>query len=99
MLFLPALSTSCSPITKAPSKRRKRSIELNPDAGLGYYLLGYNSMYLNDLQGAENAVHMAAKNNLDQVRMATLRFDLAYLKGDAAGMRREVESAQAHPET
>ena len=30
--------------------------------------------------------------------MATLRFDLAYLKGDAAGMRNEVESAKAHPE-
>ena len=56
-------------------------------------------MYLNDLQGAENAVHMAAERNPDQVRMATLRFDLAYMKGDAAGMRREVELAQAHPET
>jgi DNA-binding winged helix-turn-helix (wHTH) protein/tetratricopeptide (TPR) repeat protein len=74
-------------------------IELNPDASLGYYLLGYDLMYLNDFQGAEGAVHMAAERNLDQVRMATLRFDLAYMKGDAAGMRREVEWAQAHPET
>jgi hypothetical protein len=41
---------------------------------------------------------MAAERNLDQVHLATLRFDLAYIKGDAAGMRREVELAQAHPE-
>jgi DNA-binding winged helix-turn-helix (wHTH) protein/tetratricopeptide (TPR) repeat protein len=77
----------------------QKVIELNPDASLGYYLLGYDLMYLNDIQGAENVVHVAAERNLDQVRMATLRFDLAYLKGDAAGMRREVESAKAHPET
>jgi DNA-binding winged helix-turn-helix (wHTH) protein/tetratricopeptide (TPR) repeat protein len=76
----------------------QKVIELNLDASLGYYLLGYDLMYLNDFQGAENAVHRAAERNLDQVRMATLRFDLAYMKGDAAGMRREVESAQAHPE-
>jgi tetratricopeptide (TPR) repeat protein len=42
---------------------------------------------------------MATDRKTGQVRMATLRFDLAYLKGDAAGMRHEVELAQAHPET
>ena len=31
--------------------------------------------------------------------MATLRFDLAFLKGDATGVRQEVELAQARPET
>ncbi len=83
---------------KGAVEEAQKVIELNPDASLGYYLLGYDLMYLNDLQGAENTVHMAAERNLDQVRMATLRFDLAYMKGDAAGMRREVEWAQAHPE-
>jgi DNA-binding winged helix-turn-helix (wHTH) protein/tetratricopeptide (TPR) repeat protein len=77
----------------------KKNIELSPDASLGYYLLGYNSLYLNDLQGAERAVHMATERRTEQVRMATLRFDLAYLKGDEAGMRREVEMAHDHPET
>jgi DNA-binding winged helix-turn-helix (wHTH) protein len=83
---------------KGAVEEGQKVIELNPDASLGYYLLGYDLMYLNDLQGIENTVHMAAERNLDQVRMATLRFDLAYMKGDAAGMRREVEWAQAHPE-
>jgi DNA-binding winged helix-turn-helix (wHTH) protein/tetratricopeptide (TPR) repeat protein len=76
----------------------RKSIELNPDGGVGYDQLGYNSIYLNDLQAAEIAVHMAAQRNIDPVRMATLRFDLAYMKGDAAAMRREVELAHAHPE-
>jgi DNA-binding winged helix-turn-helix (wHTH) protein/Flp pilus assembly protein TadD len=84
---------------KGAVEEAQKTIELNPDASLGYYLLGYNLMYLNDLQGAENAVHIVAERNLDQVRTATLRFDLAYMKGDASGMRREVEFAQAHPET
>jgi eukaryotic-like serine/threonine-protein kinase len=83
---------------KGAVEEGQKVIELNPDASLGYYLLGYDLMDLNDLQGAENSVHMAAERNLDQVRMATLRFDLAYMKGDAPGMRREVERARAHPE-
>jgi DNA-binding winged helix-turn-helix (wHTH) protein/TolA-binding protein len=76
----------------------RKIIELNPDYGFGYYLLGYDLIFVNDLQGAENAVHLAAERNFNPERMATLRFDLAYLRGDAAGMRREVEWAQAHPE-
>jgi DNA-binding winged helix-turn-helix (wHTH) protein/Tfp pilus assembly protein PilF len=84
---------------KGAIEEAQKTIELNPDASLGYYLLGYNLIYLNDLRGAENAVHTAAERNLDQARMATLRFDLAYMKGDAAAMRREVELSQAHPET
>jgi DNA-binding winged helix-turn-helix (wHTH) protein/tetratricopeptide (TPR) repeat protein len=83
---------------KGAVEEAQKTIELNPYASLGYYLLGYNLMDLNDLQGVENAIQMAEKNNLNQVRMATLRFDLAYMKGDAAGMRREVVWAQAHPE-
>jgi DNA-binding winged helix-turn-helix (wHTH) protein/tetratricopeptide (TPR) repeat protein len=83
---------------KGAVEEGQKVIELNPQASLGYYLLGYDLMYLNDLQGAENSVHMAAERNLDQVRMATLRFDLAYMNGDAAGMRHEVEWAKAHPE-
>jgi tetratricopeptide (TPR) repeat protein len=79
------------------AQEARKTIELNPDDGVGYYLLGYDSMYLNDIQGAENVVHMAAERNANLLRMATLRFDLAYIKGDAAGMRREVESAQAPP--
>ena len=84
---------------KGAVEEARKAIELSPDEASGYYLLGYASIYLNDLQGAENAVRMAADRKTDQVRMATLRFDLAYMKGDAAGMRREVELAQAHPET
>jgi tetratricopeptide (TPR) repeat protein len=84
---------------KGAVEEARKTIELNPDDGVGYTLLGYDSMYLNDLQEAEIAVHMAAERNTDQVQMARLRFDLAYMKGDAAGMRREVEFARAHPET
>jgi len=83
---------------KGAAEEARKIIELNPDYGFGYYLLGEDLIDLNDLQGAENAVQMAAERNINPERMATLRFDLAYMKGDAAGMRREVEWAQAHPE-
>ncbi len=83
---------------KGAVEEARKIIELNPDYGFGYYLLGYDLIYLNDLQGAEDAVHMAADRNFNPERMATLRFDLAYMRGDAAGMQRGVEWAQAHPE-
>jgi eukaryotic-like serine/threonine-protein kinase len=83
---------------KGAVEEARKTIELNPDDVVGYSLLGYDSMCLNDLHGAEIAAHMAAERATDQVGLARLRFDLAYMKGDAAAMRREVEFAQAHPE-
>ena len=84
---------------KGAVEEAQKVIELNPDASLGYYLLGYNWIYLNDLQAAETSIRTAAERKTGQGRMATLRFDLAYMKGDAAGMRCEVELAQDHSET
>ena len=39
---------------KGPSKRRERRLSSTRTCGVGYYLLGYDSIYLNDLQAAEN---------------------------------------------
>ncbi|MGC2402497.1 MAG: winged helix-turn-helix domain-containing protein, partial [Acidobacteriaceae bacterium] len=83
---------------KRAVEEARKSIELAPDEATGYASLATDSMYLNDLQGAEIAVHMAAERGTDQVGMARPRFELAYAKGDAAAMRREVEFGQAHPE-
>ena len=83
---------------KGAVEEARKTIELNPDEAIGYTLLANDSIYLNDFQAAEIAVHMAAERITDQVGMARLRFELAYAKGDAAAMRREVEFAQAHPE-
>jgi eukaryotic-like serine/threonine-protein kinase len=83
---------------KGAVEEARKTIELDPDGATGYALLADDSMYLNDFQGAENAVHMAAERGTDQMGMARPRFELAYAKGDAAAMRREVEFAQAHPE-
>ena len=83
---------------KGAAEEGQKVIELNPDASLGYYLLGYDWIYLNDLQGAETTIRTAAERKTGQERLAILRFDLAYLKGDAAAMRSDLESAKAHPE-
>jgi DNA-binding winged helix-turn-helix (wHTH) protein len=83
---------------KGAVEEARKAIELDPDEATGYALLADDSIYLNDFQGAENAVHMAEERGIDRVGMARPRFELAYAKGDAAAMRREVEFAQAHPE-
>jgi predicted Zn-dependent protease len=80
------------------SEEARKVIELNPDDGVGYYLLAYDLLHLNNPEDAETTLRVAAQRNIDQARMATLRFDLAYIKGDGTAMQHEVETAQAHPE-
>ena len=49
----------------------QKTIELNPDASLGYYLLGYNWIYQNDLQDAD--VRSARQQSAKSARYAWRR--------------------------
>jgi DNA-binding winged helix-turn-helix (wHTH) protein/tetratricopeptide (TPR) repeat protein len=75
----------------------RKSVTLDPDFGMGYYNLGANSMYLNHLDEAGNALRLAAGRGLELDEFLMLAYDLAFLKGDRAGM--EQASAQARQRT
>jgi DNA-binding winged helix-turn-helix (wHTH) protein/tetratricopeptide (TPR) repeat protein len=77
-------------------KEAQKAIELNKNVGPVYFMLGENSIYLNDLADAENAARMAAERKIESPIVAVLRFDVAYMKGDRTGMQREVELAQGN---
>jgi eukaryotic-like serine/threonine-protein kinase len=75
----------------------RKAIALVPDVYTGYYLLGYNLIYLDRLADLEDVLHQTSERKFDNPFLAHQRFDLAFLKGDSAGMQREVAAAQGKP--
>jgi DNA-binding winged helix-turn-helix (wHTH) protein/tetratricopeptide (TPR) repeat protein len=75
----------------------RKSIGLDPDFGIAYYSLAANSMYLNRLDDAENGLRLAAERGVEIDEHVMLAYDLAFLKGDRAGM--EQASARARRRT
>jgi serine/threonine protein kinase/tetratricopeptide (TPR) repeat protein len=74
-----------------------KAIELAPDDYAGYYLLGYNLVYLGRLGDLEDVLRKTSERKMEAPFLAHQRFDLAFLKGDKAGMQREVAAAQGKP--
>jgi DNA-binding winged helix-turn-helix (wHTH) protein/Flp pilus assembly protein TadD len=72
----------------------RKAIELDPDNGIGYANLAVNNIYLGRLGGAEDALRRAAARGLDTDEFISLAHDIAFLKGDRAGMEREATLAR-----
>ncbi len=77
----------------------RKSIELAPDAYVGYYLLAYNFVYLDRLAEAEDLLRKTSERKMETPSLSHLRFDIAFLKDDSAGMQQEVVAAQGKPGT
>jgi tetratricopeptide (TPR) repeat protein len=73
---------------KAIEEARK-AIELDPDFAIEYFNLGVNDLYLDRLEEAENALQRASGRKLEIPDFLFLRYDIAFLKADKAGMERE----------
>jgi len=78
---------------KAIAEARK-AIEINPDFALAYYNLAVNNVYLGRLGEAEDALGRAAGRGLEVDEFAMLGYDIAFLKGDPAGMERQATRAR-----
>ena len=74
-----------------------KAIDLAPDTYTGYFLLGYNLVYLDRPGEAEDVLRRASERKMEAPFLSHLRFDLAFLKGDSTGMQREVAEAQGKP--
>ena len=81
---------------KAVEEGRK-AIELAPDDYAGYYLLGGNLVSLGRLGDLEDVLRKTSERKMEAPFLVHLRFDLAFLKGDSAGMQREVAAAKGRP--
>jgi tetratricopeptide (TPR) repeat protein len=72
----------------------KKVIEIDPDSAIGYSQLAFNYEYLNRLEEAINTLRQAAAHKLEIGDFIVERFDIAFLRDDQTGMRREVALAQ-----
>jgi eukaryotic-like serine/threonine-protein kinase len=72
----------------------RRTIELDPDFAVGYYGLAVNQAYLGRLEDAENTLRRAYGRGLETDEFIMLDYDIAFLKGDPAGMEREAARAR-----
>jgi eukaryotic-like serine/threonine-protein kinase len=75
----------------------QKSIKLDPDFWVGYYSLGVLNVYLGRLEDGESALRAAITRGLDADEFIMLAYDIAFLKGDRAGMEREAIRARSRP--
>ena len=72
----------------------QKTIRLNPDFAIGYSVLAFSYAYLDRFGDAGNVLQKASERKLEIPDFLIQRYDLAFLKGDAAGMQREVALAR-----
>jgi len=75
----------------------RKSIEMDPDFPVGYLQLAFNSQFLERFGEAEDALRRASSRKLEMPELAAQRYDIAFLKGDKAGMEREAALGRGRP--
>ena len=77
----------------------QKTMELAPDKGIGYLARGYAFVYLGRPGEAEDAIRRASERRIESPFLSLLRYDVAFLKRDTAGMQREVEATRGKSES
>ena len=75
----------------------RKAIELEPDLAISYAVLALGYQYLERFEDAENTLDRAAERHLEIPDFLVQRYDLAFLKGDKAGMERAAALSQGKP--
>jgi hypothetical protein len=71
----------------------QKAIELEPNIAAAYASLVNHNFFLDRFTQVSAALQLAADHNLEQPDMLVSRYYLAFLKGDQAGMQREIARA------
>jgi serine/threonine protein kinase/tetratricopeptide (TPR) repeat protein len=74
----------------------RRSVELDPDLSFSYYNLAGSYVLLGRFDDAESVLRLAAERKLDRSDSSE-QYEIDFLKGDEAGMKREVALAESRP--
>jgi serine/threonine protein kinase/tetratricopeptide (TPR) repeat protein len=72
-----------------------KATELDPEFAIGYGNLAFGYQALNRLREAENTLQRASERKLEIPDFLGIRYDIAFLRGDKAGMEREAALSQA----
>ena len=71
-----------------------KAIGVDPNFAIAYYELAVNNVYLDRLGEAENVIRRAAARGLEIDEFVMLGYDIAFLRGDRAGMERQAARAR-----
>jgi eukaryotic-like serine/threonine-protein kinase len=74
------------------------AIDLDPDFGIAYYSLARRNIILGRQADAERILQRAADRKLEIQELLGLRYEIAFLKDDQAGMERAVALSEGKPE-
>jgi eukaryotic-like serine/threonine-protein kinase len=74
-----------------------KAIGIDPDLPFGYLNLALAYQYLDRFREAEDTMQRASQRKLEIPDVLVERYDLAFLRGDQAGMEREVALGRGRP--
>src|SRR5262249_39433470 len=95
--LLSGISTRGTGRLELAVEHAKKTIEIYPDAPIGYGALAGSTIVLGRLDDAENALKQAATRNVDQANFPALRYAIAFLRGDEEQMGRAAAAAKGRP--
>ena len=72
-----------------------KAIDLDPDFAIGYQNVAWVYVYLNRLEDAEALLGKAAERKMEIFQFSLVRYAIAFLRSDSAGMERESRQRQA----
>ncbi|MGC2298949.1 MAG: winged helix-turn-helix domain-containing protein, partial [Acidobacteriaceae bacterium] len=77
----------------------RKAVDLDPDRGIAWFSIALNNLYLNRVDEAEKAIQSAEARGLSLDEFFMLRYDLAFLRSDAAAMQSVAAAARLRPGT
>ncbi|HKE28389.1 MAG TPA: protein kinase [Bryobacteraceae bacterium] len=76
-----------------------KAIELDPDFGPGYWNLSFGDFYVGRFEDAQAVLRRAAERKIEAGELLILRYYIAFLNDDRAGMDREIAAARGQSGT
>ncbi len=76
----------------------KKLVAGDPDFAIGYLQVAFNNTFLGHLDLSDNTLRQAAARNMEIPEFVAQRFVNAFLRGDKAGMDREVSLSHGKPD-
>lgn len=77
----------------------RKAIEIAPERGYLYSLLGGDLLWAGRLNEAEEVIREVSERKVGYQKFSILRYDLAFLRNDSQGMEQAVNLAQGEPDS
>ena len=80
------------------AEEAREAIRLNPNSASGHSLLASSYVGLNRFDEAKETIRQALSQKLENLRMHQNLYGIAFVQGDTAGLKKEIDWATGRPE-